>query len=63
MSRRRSRAFGEDLISVPISLDHDLDYVFDVFVWDFRLEEVAHAIDEHGAGAGPSRDGRKAAQP
>jgi hypothetical protein len=38
---------------MPVGLDHNLDHVFDVFVRDFWLEKVAHAVDEHGAGARP----------
>jgi hypothetical protein len=38
---------------MPIRLDHNSDYIFDVVVRDIRLEQVAHAIDEDGSWCGP----------
>jgi hypothetical protein len=41
-------AFREDLVRVPVHAEHDGRDCGDVLVRDVVLEEVAHAVDEHG---------------
>jgi hypothetical protein len=49
------RSFGEDLVCVPVRLEHDGSYCDDVLVTYHFLEEVAHAVDEDGSWRRPPK--------
>ena len=47
-------AFGEYLVAVPVGLGHHGENLADEVVGDGVVEEVAHGVDEDGAGLAPA---------
>src|SRR5207245_184922 len=41
------------LVGMPVRFDHYADHILYIRVWNFRLEEIAHAIDKDRAWARP----------
>ena len=44
---KRSDPLGENLIGVPVGLDHHPDNILDIGVGNSGLEQIAHAVDKY----------------
>ena len=48
-----SRSFGQDLVGVPVRLEHDIDDFLDVLIGYIFVKEVTHRVDEYHPRPGP----------